>query len=415
MEQAVFDVSASIGEREACKTLGVHRGTIQRRRTIALGHRRRHTVQGADPGGEPQHTPHLVVDELLRDGPGVDRGDQLASHAVMTVVAAIDVDSIDDVPANLPQNTTRQVRRYLERQAAKIARVSTRALTEQQNQALLDAVHQLRFIDRSVPYIYATLLDENLYYGSISTIYRALHRVGEVGERRDQATRPAHVKPELCATGPNRVYAWDITKLHGPQKWTYFYLYAVIDIYSRYVVGWMVADRESSELARLLLAKTIEQQGADPAKLTIHADRGSSMTSKPVAFMLADLGVTKSHSRPHVSDDNPHIESLFKTAKYQPEFPATFANIAQARAFCVAFFAWYNNEHRHSGIALLTPSDVHHGRAQERIAARQAALDAAYAAHPERFVRGRPKALQLAPAAYINRPASIAENREAAA
>ncbi len=159
----------------------------------------------------------------------------------------------------------------------------------------------------------------------------------------------------------------------------------------------MVADRESSALVKLLLATTIEQQGADPTKLTIHSDRGSSMTSKPVAFMLADLGVTKSHARPHVSDDNPHIESLFKTTKYQPEFPTTFANIAEARAFCVAFFAWYNNEHRHSGIALLTPSDVHHGRAEQRIAARQVALDAAYAAHPERFVRGRPKALNSQP------------------
>ena len=370
MEQAVIDVGASIGERNACKQLGLHRGSYQRRRT---------------------------------------------SQVVTAIILSIDAKSINDVPTDLPEKTSRQVRRYLERQAAKVARISSRALTPNQNQALLDAVHQERFVDRSVPYIYATFLDENLYYGSISTMYRTLRRVGEVGERRDQATRPAHVKPELCATEPNRVYAWDITKLHGPQKWTYYYLYVVIDIYSRYIVGWMVADRESSQLAKLLLETTIKQQGADPTKLTIHSDRGSSMTSKPVAFMLADLGVTKSHSRPHVSNDNPHIESFFKTTKYQPEFPATFDNIVQARAFCVAFVGWYNNEHRHSGIALLTPSDVHHGHAQERIASRQVALDAAYADHPERFVRGRPKALQLAPASYINRPSAGTETAEAAA
>jgi len=301
---------------------------------------------------------------------------------------------------------SRHVRRQEARRQAQAARASARALKPEQRQALLNAVHETRFVDRSVPYIYATLLDESRYYGSISTFYRVLRSVGEVGDRRDQATRPAHVKPELCATAPNQVYAWDITKLHGPRKWTYYYLYVVIDIYSRYIVGWMVADRESSALARHLLEQTIKQQQADPAKLTIHSDRGSSMTSKPVAFLLADLGVTKSHSRPHVSNDNPHIESLFKTAKYQPEFPATFANIFEARSFCRAFVRWYNNEHRHSGIALLTPADVHYGRANERIAARQIVLDAAYDAHPERFVRGRPKALQLAPASYINRPAA---------
>jgi len=299
---------------------------------------------------------------------------------------------------------SRQVQRRRPRQALKVNRRSPRALTAEERAELLDAVHQERFVDRSVPYIYATLLDENHYYASISTMYRVLRSVGEVGERRDQAVRPSHVKPELVADAPNRVWAWDITKLHGPQKWTYFYLYAIIDIYSRYVAGWMVADRESFELAKTLLQTTIREQGADPTNLTIHSDRGSSMTSKPVAFMLADLGVTKSHSRPHVSNDNPHVETLFKTTKYQPEFPATFPNLAAARVFCLSFFAWYNNEHRHSGIALLTPADVHHGNAQERTHARRVTLDAAHAAHPERFVRGRPKPLQLPAASYINRP-----------
>lgn len=316
------------------------------------------------------------------------------------------------------QNTisdSRQVLRTQAREDAKVARrASSLALAETERKAVLNAVHQFRFIDRSVPYIYSTLLDEGTYLCSLSTMYRILRSVGEVGERRDQATRPAHAKPELCATAPGQVYAWDITKLHGPRKWRYFYLYVIIDIYSRYVVGWMVADRESSALARHLLEETIRKEGVDPKNLTVHSDRGSSMTSKSVAFLLADLGATKSHSRPHVSNDNPHIESLFKTAKYQPAFPATFANIEEARAFCRDFFDWYNNQHRHSGIALLTPADVHHGRAAERLAQRQTVLNAAYDAHPERFVRGTPRVAQLAIASYINRP-EVAAAEEIAA
>ena len=309
------------------------------------------------------------------------------------------------------EQPSRQQRRYEARlrgrqqqREQRVRRPSSLALRPEERQAVLDAIHQPRFVDRSVPYIYATLLDEGAYHCSMSTMYRVLHSVGEVGERRDQATRPAHVKPELCATAPRQVFAWDITKLHGPQKWTYYYLYVVIDIYSRYIVGWMVADRESSELAKLLLSETIKKERIAPGTLTVHADRGSSMKSKPVAFMLADLGVTKSHSRPHVSDDNPHIESLFKTTKYQPEFPATFANIVEAREFCLAFFRWYNTQHRHSAIALLTPSDVHHGRATQRLEQRQRIMDAAYQAHPERFVHGKPNVPQIPNASYINRP-----------
>jgi putative transposase len=360
VEQAVLDVSSIIGERKACKQIGVPRASFQR---------------------------HQIAASVERE------------------IASLDQDQITTAVVAPDSNLSRQARRYLARKVSKLPRVSARALTLTQRQNVLDAVHQQRFIDRSVPYIYATLLDENLYYASISTIYRILRSVGEVGERRDQATRFAHIKPELCATAPNQVWAWDITKLHGPEKWSYFYLYAVIDIYSRYVVGWLIADRESSALAKVLLKTTIREQGADPKKLTIHADRGSSMNSKPVAFMLADLGVTKSHSRPHVSNDNPHIESLFKTTKYQPEFPATFTNIIEARAFCRTFYTWYNTEHRHSGIALLTPSDVHHGRVEEKTRLRKATLDAAYDAHPERFVRGRSKPLQLA-TSYINRPSN---------
>src|SRR5450631_1096190 len=361
VEQAVIEIKAELGERHACKRMGVARASFQRHQLRSLV-----TAEGASP------------------------------HRDITF-GAVDNFSSESAPS-------RQVRREEMRQLKTCQRSCPRALTVLQRQALLDAVHQDRFVDRSVPYIYATLLDENLYYGSISTMYRVLRSVGEVGERRDQATRPAHIKPELCATAPNQVYAWDITKLHGPQKWTYLYLYTVIDIFSRYVVGWMVADRESSALAKVLLKTTIREQRCDPAQLTVHADRGSSMKSKPVAFMLADLGVTKTHSRPHVSNDNPHIESLFKTVKYQPEFPATFVNLIEARSFCSKFFRWYNNEHRHSSIALLTPSDVHHGRVEEKTVLRLAVLDRAYAEHPERFVNGRPKPLQLAPASYINRP-----------
>lgn len=363
MAEVVKEMSAELGERAACAHVRFPRASFQRRQTLRR------------------------------------------------IKAAVEQSAESAAGSNGDDALSRQVRRYQQRHEAKsLRRSSLRALSAEQRQALLNAVHEMRFIDRSVPYIYATLLDEGCYYGSISTMYRTLRSVGEVAERRDQATRPAHVKPELCATAPNRVYAWDITKLHGPQKWTYYYLYTVIDIFSRYVVGWLIADRESSALARALLERTIEQQHADPVHLTIHADRGSSMTSKPVAFLLADLGVTKSHSRPHVSNDNPHIESLFKTVKYQPEFPATFSNLIEARSFCQAFFGWYNNEHRHSGIALLTPADVHHGRAEQRLAFRQMVLDAAFKAHPERFVHGHPKPLQLAPASYINRPAPISEN-----
>ena len=306
---------------------------------------------------------------------------------------------------------SRQQQRYEARSTAReeeretsSRRPSSLALGIAERIKVLNAVHEPRFVDRSVPHIYATLLDEGIYHCSMSTMYRILHSVGEVGERRDQATRPAHVKPELCATAPRQVFAWDITKLHGPQKWTYFYLYVIIDIYSCYVVGWMVADRERSDLARILLSAAIKKERLDPTKLTVHSDRGSSMTSKPVAFLLADLGVTKSHSRPHVSDDNPHIESLFKTVKYQPEFPATFANIAEARAFCRFFMEWYNTQHRHSSLALLTPSDVHLGRDRMLLGRRQLILNGAYAAHPERFVRGTPKVQQVPVASYINRP-----------
>jgi putative transposase len=240
-------------------------------------------------------------------------------------------------------------------------------------------------------------------------MYRLLRAHGETGDRRRHATHPARVKPELLATKPNQCWSWDITKLAGPAKWIYYYLYTILDIYSRYAVGWMVAHREAAALAERLLADTMAAQDVQPGQLTVHADRGTSMTSKPVALLLADLGVTKSHSRPHVSDDNPYSESQFKTLKHHPTFPDRFGSLEDTRSFCQRFFGWYNFEHRHSGIALLTPADVHYGRAEQIISARAAVLDGAYAAHPERFVRKPPQPPRLPEAVWINKPIDPSE------
>ena len=267
---------------------------------------------------------------------------------------------------------------------------SPRALSPDERQVVIDLLHAPRFVDLAPAEVVATLLDEGTYRCSERTMYRILETTSEVRERRDQLRRPTYTKPELLATRPNELWSWDITKLHGPAKWTYFYLYVILDVFSRYVVGWMIAPNESAELANELLGTTCERQGILPGALTIHADRGTSMTSKPVALLLADLGVTKTHSRPHVSNDNPFSEAHFKTLKYRPGFPERFGAIEDARSHCGAFFTWYNNDHHHSGLAMLTPHDVHHRLADERTAQRATVLAAAYGAHPERFVRGAP-------------------------
>jgi len=289
-------------------------------------------------------------------------------------------------------------------------RPQPRGLEVGERQALLDILHSQRFVDQAPAEVYATLLDEGVYLASISTMYRVLRAEGEVAERRRQATHPPTVKPELVAAAPNRVWSWDLTKLLGPAKWTYYYLYTILDIYSRYAVGWMVAERESAALAERLLNQTIANQHVGNGQLAIHADRGSSMASKQVAQLLADLGVTKSHSRPHVSNDNPYSESQFKTLKYRPQFPDRFGSIQDARAFCQHFFGWYNFAHHHSGIGLLVPADVHYGRAEQVQAARAEILTAAHAAHPERFVRKPPQPPALPTVAWINQP----ETQEAA-
>ena len=269
---------------------------------------------------------------------------------------------------------------------------------------MLEQLHAERFQDTPPAQVYTTLLDEGTYLCSIRTMYRLLDQHNEVRERRNQLTHPRYQKPELLATGANQVWSWDITKLRGPAKWTYFYLYVILDIFSGYVVGWMVAPRESAELAKRLIKETCHKQAIAPEQLTIHADNGSSMRSKPVAFLLADLGVTKSHSRPHVSDDNPFSESQFKTLKYRPEFPDRFGSIQDARGFCQVFFPWYNTEHHHSGIGLLTPETLHYGRAEKVIQRRQEVLSQAYERNPERFVGAHPKPPDKPTAVWINPP-----------
>lgn len=282
---------------------------------------------------------------------------------------------------------------------------SDRALSEAERERVLEVLHSERFVDCSPEEVYATLLDEGTYLASTRTMYRLLAaRHGGVRERRDQLTHPAYAKPELLAERPNELWSWDISKLKGAAKWTWFYLYAILDVFSRYVVGWTVQYRENAQVAKALIEQATGQQQIKPRVLTLHADRGGPMRGKPVAFLLADLGVTKTHSRPYTSSDNPYSEANFKTLKYRPEFPARFDNIEHARAHCRVFFDWYNHAHRHSGIGLMTPTAVHHGQAAELRAQRAHVLDAAYQRHPERFVRRPPAPPELPTAAWINKP-----------
>jgi putative transposase len=282
--------------------------------------------------------------------------------------------------------------------------VSPRALDAEEKTKVREVLNSPRFQDQAPREVYAGLLDEGRYLCSWRTMYRILEENQEVRERRNQLRHPNYVKPELLATKPNQLWSWDITKLLGPTKWTYYYLYTILDVFSRYVVGWMIAERESSSLAEELIAATCIRQGIQPGQLTIHADRGSSMTSKPVAFLLADLGVTKTHSRPHVSNDNPYSESQFKTMKYRPEYPDRFGCRQDARIWAEEFFQWYNHQHHHSALGLLTPAVVHFGEAQQVREKRQLILQTAFALHPERFVRGLPKPPTLPEAVWINPP-----------
>ena len=279
-----------------------------------------------------------------------------------------------------------------------------RALDEVERKTVLETLCSPRFVDRSPAEVAATLLDDGVWLCSERTMYRILADDAPVRERRNQLRHPEYDKPELMATGPNQVWSWDITKLRGPEKWKHIYLYVLIDIFSRYVVGWMVAERETAALGSRLIDETCAKHGITPGTLVLHSDRGSPMTAKCTAQLLADLGLTRSLSRPQVSDDNPFSEAQFKTLKYHPSFPKRFVSLRAALLFCRAFFRWYNDEHRHAGIAMLTPADVHYGRAEAVLSKRQVALDAAYAANPQRFVHGPPRAPQLSPAVWINKP-----------
>ena len=283
-----------------------------------------------------------------------------------------------------------------------------RSLNQEEKSQVRQTLNSERFQDQAPREVYATLLDEGQYLCHWRTMYRILDEHKEVRERRNQLTHPNYQKPELLATGPNQVWSWDITKLLGPVKWTYYYLYVILDIYSRYVVGWMIAPQEMAALARELVQKTCEKQDIQTDQLTIHADRGSPMIAKSMAMLLADLGVTKSHSRPHVSDDNPFSEAQFKTMKYRPDYPKRFGSQADARIWARNFFDWYNRDHHHSSIGLLTPADVHSGRAEQIIQKRQEVLQLAYQKNPERFVKGQPKTPMLPEAVWINPPKKTA-------
>jgi len=310
--------------------------------------------------------------------------------------------------AALGESRARHYRRHRKSPAPprpeRVATPQPRALSEVERKEIHRVLDSAEHIDEAPATVYAKLLDQGVYLGSVSTMYRILREHGEVGDRRRHATHPARVKPELVATRPNEVYSWDITKLHGPEKWTYYYLYSIIDIYSRYVPGWMLARAERASLAEALMAETIDKQGIGSGELTIHSDRGSPMIAKPVAHLLADLGVTKSHSRPYTSDDNPFSESCFKTLKYQPQFPQRFGSIQDAKTFCRAFFDWYNQDHHHLGIGLMTPDQVHYGQADEIHTARQKTLDHAFRANPNRFVNKVPRPPQKPTAVWINPP-----------
>ena len=283
---------------------------------------------------------------------------------------------------------------------------SPMALTPDERQNVLDVLHAEEHMDKAPAAVHAGLLDQDTYLCSVRTMYRILESEGESHERRVQRQHRHYEKPELLATAPNELWSWDITKLKGPAKWTYFYLYVIMDVFSRYVVGWMVSLSEKGALAKHLIAETCEKQGIMQDQLTLHADRGSPMKSKPVAFLLADLGVTKSHSRPYTSNDNPFSEAQFKTLKYRPDFPGRFGSIHDARAFCRAFFHWYNTQHYHSGISMLTPETVHFGHAQDVIQRRNAVLLKAAADHPLRFRRNSPALLRQPTAVWINPPES---------
>lgn len=294
-------------------------------------------------------------------------------------------------------------------QTAQNLSVLPRGLPPNERKSVLDTLDSARFQDSAPREVYATLLDEQVYLCHWRTMYRILAENQQVRERRNQLRHPHYAKPELLASAPNQVWSWDITALRGPDKWSAFYLYDLMDVFSRYVVGWLIAETQSAALAEQLIAQSTVKHAIVPGQLTLHADNGAPMKAKLVAQLMTDLGVTESHSRPHVSDDNPFSEAQFKTMKYQPDYPDRFASMSDAQSWARRFFAWYNNDHHHTGLGLLTPAIVHFGHAPQVLAARQLTLDIAFAAHPERFVRGAPTPPSLPAAVWINPPKFIRE------
>ncbi len=292
---------------------------------------------------------------------------------------------------------------------ARLKTSSPRALTGSEKETVLNLLNSDRFQDQAPRQVYATLLDDGIYACHWRSMYRFLAENQQVCERRHVLVHPPSPKPELVANQPNQLWSWDITKLLGPSKHTFYYLYVILDVYSRYVPGWLVANCESAQLAKELVMQTCEKQSIPFGQLTLHADHGGAMTSKPLALLLADLGVTKTHSRPHVSNDNPYSEAQFKTMKYRPDYPEFFGSLADARTWAQAFFQWYNHDHKHTALGLLTPAVVHYGQAETVLRARHTVLHQAYVAHPERFVKGRPSLAMLPPAVWINRPQPLLE------
>ena len=297
---------------------------------------------------------------------------------------------------------------YYRRQKPKPQRIPRptppRALSPAERTHVLEVLDSERFVDEPVRQVYAQLLDDEVYLCSPRTMYRILTEANQVCDRRRQRRHPKYVKPELVATKPNQVWSWDITKIPGPLSGHFYNLYVMLDIFSRFVVGWTIVARESKEVAKDFLLATFREHGIAPGQLVCHSDRGISMVAKSTVQLYADLGITSSFNRPRVSNDNPYSESAFKTLKYHPETPERFGSVEDARIFFAALFTWYNERHRHSGIALLTPSDVHHGRAAGTIEKRQRALDAAYARRPERFVAHPPTHPHPPIEAWINPP-----------
>lgn len=281
---------------------------------------------------------------------------------------------------------------------------SPRALSVEERADILAILYSERFMDASPSQVHCTLADESVVLGSVSTMYRILRSVNGSRERRAVRRHPSFAQPELVARAPNQVWSWDITKIPGPHRRTWYHLYVIIDIFSRKIVGWRIEEQETGELAKAMMADAMEREQVKPGTLTLHADRGTSMRSSTVSEFLTDIQVARSHSRPRVSNDNAFSEANFKTMKYSPHFPARFISLAEARQFMPLWISWYNHEHHHSGIAGFTPATVHDGLVEQAHAVRQAAMDAAYALHPERFVSGRPTVDRPPQEVWINRP-----------